>query len=248
MSAAPAAAAPILELEGVHKSYDLGRGAVHALRGVDLRIHAGEWIAIMGPSGAGKTTLLEILGCLSRPSAGHYRLRGRAVDALTGDELAHVRGDQIGFVFQSFNLLPRLSAEENVALPLVYRRRPRRERGERAREALARVGLEARAGHRPAELSGGERQRVAIARALMNQPELLLADEPTGNLDAATGSQILDVIARTHARGQTIVMVTHDRAIADRADRTVRLAAGRLALAPDPPRPSPKQAASKPEA
>jgi len=228
VSAAPAAAAPILELEGVHKSYDLGRGAVHALRGVDLRIHAGEWIAIMGPSGAGKTTLLEILGCLSRPSAGHYRLRGRAVDALTGDELAHVRGDQIGFVFQSFNLLPRLSAEENVALPLVYRRRPRRERGERAREALARVGLEARAGHRPAELSGGERQRVAIARALVNRPALLLADEPTGNLDSATSEEILALLRALHAEGHTVVLVTHDAAIGERAGRLVTIRDGRI--------------------
>ncbi len=228
MSAAPAAAAPILELEGVHKSYDLGRGAVHALRGIDLRIHAGEWIAIMGPSGAGKTTLLEILGCLSRPSAGRYRLRGRGVDALSGDELAHVRGDQIGFVFQSFNLLPRLSAEENVALPLVYRRRPRRERGERAREALARVGLEARAGHRPAELSGGERQRVAIARALVNRPALLLADEPTGNLDSATSEEILALLRALHAEGHTVVLVTHDAAIGERAGRLVTIRDGRI--------------------
>ena len=228
MTAAAPAAAAIIELDGVHKSYDLGRGTVHALRGVDLRIGAGEWIAIMGPSGAGKTTLLEILGCLSRPSAGRYRLRGRAVDALGPDELAHVRREEIGFVFQSFNLLPRLSAEENVALPLVYRRRPRRERRERAREALARVGLGARGDHRPAELSGGERQRVAIARALVNRPALLLADEPTGNLDSATSEEILALLAALHAEGNAVVLVTHDAAIGERAARLVTIRDGRI--------------------
>ena len=228
MTVAAAGAAPIIELDGVHKSYDFGRGAVHALRGVDLRIDAGEWIAIMGPSGAGKTTLLEILGCLSRPSAGRYRLRGRAVDALGADHLAQVRGEEIGFVFQSFNLLPRLTAEENVALPLVYRRRPRRERGERAREALARVGLEARAGHRPPELSGGERQRVAIARALVNRPALLLADEPTGNLDSATSEEILGLLRTLHAEGNAVVLVTHDVAIGRRAGRLVTIRDGRI--------------------
>jgi putative ABC transport system ATP-binding protein len=226
VSAAPAL--PIIELDDVHKSYDLGRGTVHALRGVDLRVGAGEWIAIMGPSGAGKTTLLEILGCLSRPSAGRYRLRGRAVDALDADELAHVRGDEIGFVFQSFNLLPRLTAAENVALPLVYRRRPRRERRERARDALARVGLDARANHRPAELSGGERQRVAIARALVNQPALLLADEPTGNLDSTTSEEILALLGALHAEGNAVVLVTHDAAIGDRAERLVTIRDGRI--------------------
>ena len=228
MTVAAPAAVPIIELDGVHKSYDLGRGAVHALRGVDLRIDAGEWIAIMGPSGAGKTTLLEILGCLSRPSAGRYRLRGRAVDALGADELAHVRGEEIGFVFQSFNLLPRLSAAENVALPLVYRRRPRRERRERAREALARVGLDMRGDHRPAELSGGERQRVAIARALVNRPALLLADEPTGNLDSATSDEILGLLRTLHADGNAVVLVTHDAAIGERAARLVRIRDGRI--------------------
>ena len=218
----------VIELEGIEKHYSFGRSRVDALRGVDLRIGAGEWVAVMGPSGAGKTTLLEILGCLSRPSAGRYRLRGRAVDALDGDALARVRGAEIGFVFQSFNLLPRLSAADNVALPLVYARRPRAERARRAREALARVGLATRADHRPAELSGGERQRVAIARALVNQPSLLLADEPTGNLDSATSDEILGLLRGLHAEGNAVVLVTHDPAIGERAPRLVTIRDGRI--------------------
>ncbi|MEB2345042.1 MAG: ABC transporter ATP-binding protein [Deltaproteobacteria bacterium] len=218
----------VIELEGVHKHYDFGRGRVHALRGVDLRIEAGEWVAVMGPSGAGKTTLLEILGCLSRPSGGRYRLGGRSVDDLAPDALARVRGERIGFVFQSFNLLPRLSAADNVALPLVYRRRPRAERVRRAHEALARVGLEARGEHRPAELSGGERQRVAIARALVNAPSLLLADEPTGNLDSGTSEEILALLHGLHDEGNAIVLVTHDPAIGGRAPRLVTIRDGRI--------------------
>jgi putative ABC transport system ATP-binding protein len=182
----------------------------------------------MGPSGAGKTTLLEILGCLSRPSGGRYRLRGRPVDGLDSDALARVRGEEIGFVFQSFNLLPRLSAADNVALPLVYRRRPRAERQRRAREALARVGLEARGDHRPAELSGGERQRVAIARALVNAPSLLLADEPTGNLDSGTSEEILALLRALHAEGNAVVLVTHDAGIGERAPRLVTIRDGRI--------------------
>jgi putative ABC transport system ATP-binding protein len=219
---------PLIALEGVHKTYDVGRNPVHALRGIDLSIQPGEWVAVMGPSGAGKTTLLEILGCLSRPSAGRYRLRGRPVDGLDSDGLARVRGEEIGFVFQSFNLLPRMSAAENVELPLVYRRRPRPERRARAREALARVGLAERAEHRPAELSGGERQRVAIARALVNRPSLLLADEPTGNLDSGTSEEILALLRALHAEGNAVVLVTHDAAIGARAQRLVTIRDGRI--------------------
>jgi putative ABC transport system ATP-binding protein len=219
---------PLLALDGVHKTYATGRAQVHALRGVDLAIERGELVAIMGPSGAGKTTLLEILGCLSTPSQGHYRLDGNAVETLDDGGLARLRGSEIGFVFQSFNLLPRMTALENVELPLVYRRVPRGERRERAEESLARVGLAARAGHRPAELSGGERQRVAIARALVNRPALLLADEPTGNLYTKTSDEILALLAGLHGEGHTVVLVTHDAAIGRRAPRLVTLRDGRV--------------------
>ena len=216
----------LLSLDDVHKTYATGRAQVHALRGVDLSVERGELVAIMGPSGAGKTTLLEILGCLSTPSSGRYRLDGNAVEGLDDDGLARLRGDEIGFVFQSFNLLPRMSALENVELPLVYRRVPRAERRRRAADALARVGLEARGAHRPAELSGGERQRVAIARALVNRPALLLADEPTGNLDSQTSEEILGLLFGLHGEGHTVVLVTHDAAIGRRAPRLVTLRDG----------------------
>lgn len=216
----------LLSLDGVHKTYATGRAQVHALRGVDLAIERGELVAIMGPSGAGKTTLLEILGCLSTPTSGHYRLDGNAVEALDDDGLARLRGDEIGFVFQSFNLLPRMTAQENVELPLVYRRVPRSDRRKRAEESLERVGLGARGTHRPAELSGGERQRVAIARALVNHPSLLLADEPTGNLDTQTSEEILALLLGLHAEGHTVVLITHDLAIGRRAPRLVTLRDG----------------------
>ena len=218
----------LLALDGVHKTYATGRAQVHALRGVDLAIERGELVAIMGPSGAGKTTLLEILGCLSTPSSGRYRLDGNAVEGLDDDGLARLRGDEIGFVFQSFNLLPRMNAVENVELPLVYRRVARAERRKRAGEALARVGLASRGEHRPAELSGGERQRVAIARALVNHPALLLADEPTGNLDSQTSEEILALLLGLHGEGHTVVLVTHDAAIGRRAPRLVTLRDGRI--------------------
>jgi putative ABC transport system ATP-binding protein len=218
----------LIALDGVHKTYAAGRAQVHALRGVDLAIDRRELVAIMGPSGAGKSTLLEILGCLSTPSEGRYRLDGTAVESLDGDALARLRGERIGFVFQSFNLLPRMSAQENVELPLVYRRVPRDERRERAAAALARVGLAERATHRPAELSGGERQRVAIARALVNRPALLLADEPTGNLDTATSEEILRLLLDLHGEGNAVVLVTHDPAIGARAHRLVTLRDGRI--------------------
>jgi putative ABC transport system ATP-binding protein len=218
--------APIIRLRGVTKTYAMGHAAVYALRGVDLSIAPGEFVGVMGPSGSGKTTLMDIVGCLSRPSAGVYEFDGRRVDQLDDTALARVRGERIGFVFQAFNLLPRLTAVENVELPLLYRRVPRARRRQRALELLARVGLSERAAHRPAELSGGERQRVAIARALVNDPPVVLADEPTGALDTATGDAIMELIAALNHDGHAIVLVTHDPHIAARVRRIVRLRDG----------------------
>jgi putative ABC transport system ATP-binding protein len=220
--------APVIALRDVHKHYVTAGQDVHALRGIDLEILRGEFLAIMGPSGSGKTTLLEILGCLSRPSAGSYRFDGSALDDLGEEALARVRGRQIGFIFQAFNLLPRLSLAENVELPLLYQRVPRAERRRRALEALERVGLGHRAHHRPNHVSGGERQRAAIARALVTQPTLVLGDEPTGNLDSETGAGILALLAEIHREGATIVVVTHDASIAAGARRTLRIRDGRV--------------------
>jgi putative ABC transport system ATP-binding protein len=220
--------APLVRLEGVRKTYATGRAEVQALRGIDLSIRHGEMVAVMGASGSGKTTLLEILGCLSRPSDGRYWLDDRPVDAIDPDGLARLRGERIGFVFQSFNLLPRLRAVENVALPLLYRRVPRAERRRRAQAALARVGLESRAEHLPSELSGGERQRVAIARALVGDPGLVLADEPTGNLDSQTGAEILALLHGLHRDGRTVVVVTHDAGVGAQAERRLVLRDGRI--------------------
>jgi len=219
---------PLIHLRDVRKTYDLGGAEVHALDGVDLEIERGEYVGIMGPSGSGKTTLMDILGFLSRPSGGEYAFDGRGVQSLSDDELAAWRGERIGFVFQTFNLLPRLSAVENAELPLLYRRVPRRERRKRAEAMLARVGLAARMHHKPSELSGGERQRVAIARALVNEPSVILADEPTGALDSATGEAILALIESLHGDGQTVIMVTHDPRIGERVQRVVRLRDGRV--------------------
>jgi len=220
--------APLLDLADVHKRYAMGKQGVHALRGIDLRVASGELVAIMGPSGSGKTTLMEILGCLSRPSSGVYRLAGRSISEIDSDGLARLRGEQIGFVFQSFNLLPRLQVVENVELPLAYRRVPRKQRRERALASLERVGLGHRAGHLPMEISGGERQRVAIARALVNRPQLVLADEPTGNLDSETGRGILTLLLSLHAEGNTVVLVTHDPAIGAQAQRRISIRDGRI--------------------
>ena len=217
---------PTISLRGVTKVYDMGETAVRALNGIDLDIVPGEYIGVMGPSGSGKTTLMDIIGCLSRPSDGSYEFDGQRVDAIDDVGLAVLRGERIGFVFQTFNLLPRLTAVENVELPLLYRRVPRRQRRERATALLDRVGLAGRARHRPNELSGGERQRVAIARALVNRPSVILADEPTGALDSTTGNAIMELVESLNAEGQTVIVVTHDPRIGDRVHRAVRLRDG----------------------
>ena len=214
--------APLLSLRGITKVFGEGDAAVHALRGVDLDIESGELVAIMGSSGSGKSTAMNILGCLDVPTSGQYRMEGIPVESLSADVLAALRNDRIGFVFQGFNLLPRTSALANVELPLVYANVPARERARRAREALADVGLAGRDDARPNQLSGGQQQRVAIARALVNEPELLLADEPTGNLDSRTGAEIMALLTGLNRdRGITIVMVTHDPEIARYARRRV---------------------------
>ncbi len=221
-------AEPLIELQGVHKVYPTGSLEVHALRGIDLRIDRGEFVAVMGPSGSGKTTLMEILGCLSHPTRGRYRLDGGSVDEIDSDGLARLRGERIGFIFQSFNLLPRLSLVENVELPLGYRGVGRRERRQRGLEVLERVGLEHRAGHLPSAVSGGERQRAAVARALVNRPSLVLADEPTGNLDTRIGNEIVDLLEEIHAEGNTVVVVTHDPRIGERARRQLSIRDGQI--------------------
>jgi putative ABC transport system ATP-binding protein len=216
----------LIELDHIQKTYDLGLSKVPALREIHFGIERGEFVAVIGQSGSGKSTLMNILGCLDVPSAGSYRLSGRDVSTLSDDELADVRNLQIGFVFQSFQLLPRASALENVELPLIYRGVSKRERRERAMAALTLVGLEDRVKHKPAELSGGQRQRVAIARALVTQPSLLLADEPTGNLDSKTGEEIVALFLELHKKGNTIVLVTHEPKLAARCPRAVRLVDG----------------------
>jgi len=221
---APRARGARVETRGLSRIY----GAQRALDKLDLTIPSGEWLAIMGPSGSGKTTLMEILGCLSRPTSGAYKLSGRSIAEIDSDGLAKLRGEQIGFVFQSFNLLPRLTVVENVELPLVYRHVSRSERRKRALASLDRIGLGHRAGHLPTEVSGGERQRVAIARALVNRPSLVLADEPTGNLDSQTGGAILALLRSVHAEGNTVVIVTHDAAIGAQAQRQILLRDGRI--------------------
>ena len=210
------------------RDYAMGAEVVHALRGVDIQIRRNEFVAVMGPSGSGKSTLMNLIGCLDTPSAGEYWLNGQKVSDLTDDQLARIRNKEIGFVFQTFNLLPRADALHNVELPLIYAGERSRERRERAARALERVGLGDRMHHRPNELSGGQRQRVAIARALVNEPSILLADEPTGNLDSATGAEIMGVFEELHDQGQTIVLVTHEHDIAVHARRQIHLLDGHV--------------------
>jgi putative ABC transport system ATP-binding protein len=210
------------------REYVMGAEVVHALRGVDIQIKKNEYVACMGPSGSGKSTLMNLIGCLDTPTAGEYWLNGQKVSDLTDDELARIRNKEIGFVFQTFNLLPRADALHNVELPLIYAGLGAKERRQRAARALERVGLGDRMDHRPNELSGGQRQRVAIARALVNEPSILLADEPTGNLDSATGNEIMGLFRELHDAGQTIVLVTHERDIAVHARRQIHLLDGRV--------------------
>jgi putative ABC transport system ATP-binding protein len=216
----------LIVLEDVHKVYSMGEVEVHALRGASLTIYPGEFVAIMGPSGSGKSTLMSILGCLDRPTRGRYWLDGIDIGTQSPDVLAAIRNQKIGFVFQSFNLLPRTTALENVELPLIYNGVPAAQRTQRAREALAQLGLEGREQHHPSQLSGGQQQRVAIARALVNDSPILLADEPTGNLDEQTSGEIMEIFSRLNHQGKTIVMITHETEVAAYASRTMILRDG----------------------
>jgi len=218
----------VIRAEDLTKVYEMGAEQVHALRGVDLEIRKGEYCAIMGPSGSGKSTLMNLIGCLDSPSGGKYYLAGRLVSELDDDELAYIRNKEIGFVFQTFNLLPRATALHNVELPLIYNGTPAEERIEKARRALAMVDLADRMMHKPNELSGGQRQRVAVARALVNSPSILLADEPTGNLDSKTGTEIMGLFERLYEQGNTIILVTHEHDIAAHAHRIIHIRDGRV--------------------
>ena len=218
----------LIETRDLWKTYVMGEEEIHALRGVSIQIERGEYVAIMGPSGSGKSTLMNLIGCLDTPTKGSYLLNGKEVASMNDDELARIRNEEIGFVFQTFNLLPRATALHNVELPLIYAGLASKDRQERARQALEKVELTARSAHRPNELSGGQRQRVAIARALVNNPSILLADEPTGNLDSKTGNEIMNVFERLHAGGNTIVLVTHEADIAAYAHRVISIRDGQV--------------------
>ena len=218
----------LIETRDLWKTYVMGSEEIHALRGVSIQIERGEYVAIMGPSGSGKSTLMNLIGCLDTPSKGSYLLNDKEVAAMNDDELAQIRNEEIGFVFQTFNLLPRATALHNVELPLIYAGMTSKARQERAKQALQKVDLMSRASHRPNELSGGQRQRVAIARALVNDPSILLADEPTGNLDSKTGNEIMGVFDRLHEAGNTIVLVTHEAEIAAYAHRVIHIRDGQV--------------------
>jgi len=218
----------LIDTQDLWKTYVMGSEEIHALRGVSIQIERGEYVAIMGPSGSGKSTLMNLIGCLDTPSKGTYLLNGKRVSDMNDNELARIRNEEIGFVFQTFNLLPRASALHNVELPLVYAGVPAKDRQERARAALEKVELTSRMTHRPNELSGGQRQRVAIARALVNNPSILLADEPTGNLDSKTGAEIMALFKRLHLAGNTIVLVTHEADVAAFANRSIHLRDGQV--------------------
>jgi len=219
---------PVILAEDLWRTYQMGAEEIHALRGVTFTIEPGEYVAVMGPSGSGKSTLMNLIGCLDTPTSGTYVLQGKTVSEMDDDELAAIRNREIGFVFQTFNLLPRATALHNVELPLVYAGIPRDERIEKANSALAMVDLADRATHRPNELSGGQRQRVAIARALVMNPSIVLADEPTGNLDSATGEEIMRLFGKLHEQGHNIILVTHERDIADHAHRTIHIRDGQI--------------------
>ncbi len=219
---------PLIRLENISKVYDGGRIAVNALSEINANIYEGEYLAIMGPSGSGKSTLMHIIGCLDTPTAGFYFLKGQEISKYNNDQLARVRNREVGFIFQSFNLLPRLTAAQNVEIPLLYSSVPIDEREERVSRMLSKVGLADRGHHRPNELSGGESQRVAIARALANNPSIILADEPTGNLDSKTEEEIMKLLDELNAQGVTIIVVTHDESVASHAKRTIRLRDGKM--------------------
>jgi len=228
VSTNPGANGALIDIADIRKIYEMGDTEVRALDGVSLRIDPGEYVAVMGPSGSGKSTLMNIVGCLDTPSSGSYKLRGTEIRERDDDELARIRNQEIGFVFQTFNLLPRADALHNVELPLIYAGKASAERRERAKQVLSMVGLGDRMHHKPNELSGGQRQRVAIARALVNTPSLVLADEPTGNLDSKTGLEILALLDEIHGQGNTVILVTHEEDVAARAHRIVRLRDGKI--------------------
>ena len=219
----------LIKTDNLWKTYEMGAEKIHALAGVSFTVTKGEYLAIMGPSGSGKSTLMNLIGCLDTPTQGQYYINGRLVSAMNDDELAYIRNREIGFVFQTFNLLARATALHNVELPLIYNGTPAQERIERAKNALRMVELEQRMMHKPNELSGGQRQRVAIARALVNNPSILLADEPTGNLDSATGVEIMNLFEKLHEQGNTIILVTHEHDVAQHAHRTIHIRDGKVA-------------------
>lgn len=217
---------PIIDIKGITRDFPLGNETVHVLKGINLVINKGEYVALMGPSGSGKSTLMNILGCLDTPTSGSYILNGKLVSEMHDDELAEIRNKEIGFVFQTFNLMPRTTALDNVALPMVYAGKSKEERNARATEVLTQVGLSDRMDHKPNQLSGGQRQRVAVARALVNKPSIILADEPTGNLDSKTSIEIMKLFGEIHANGNTVILVTHEEDIAAHAHRIIRVKDG----------------------